>query len=240
MDKKLAVLIDSDNVPSKYLESMMEEINKYGNPIIKRIYGDWTKPYIKKWKDLISENAIAPVQQYAYTAGKNATDSALIIDAMDLLYSRDLDGFCIVSSDSDFTKLALRLKESGKDVYGFGEQKTPVPFMAACNKFIYLENLIPIEEKVTSKKRTTKSKIVKLNTKDLRFITNAIKDISDDEGWSFLGEIGNLLQKRRPNFDARNYGYSNLSSLLKSIENIEIETRKNESGTSNLIYAKVS
>ena len=141
MDKKLAVLIDGDNIPSAYVKEMMEEIAKYGNPTIKRIYGDWTNPGLNKWKAVLLENAITPIQQYAYTKGKNATDSAMIIDAMDVLYTKNVDGFCIVSSDSDFTRLATRLREAGKQVYGIGEKKTPEPFVVACDKFIYIEIL---------------------------------------------------------------------------------------------------
>lgn len=141
IDRKLAILIDGDNIPSAYVKEMMEEIAKYGNPTIKRIYGDWTRPGLTKWKDILLEHAIQPIQQYGYTIGKNATDSAMIIDAMDILYSSKVDGFCIVSSDSDFTRLATRLREAGMAVYGMGEKKTPKPFIVACDKFIYIEIL---------------------------------------------------------------------------------------------------
>src|SRR5210317_92862 len=141
MNLKIAVLIDGDNIPSKYIKEMMEEITKYGTPTIKRIYGDWTKLHLSKWKKILLENAITPIQQYGYTSGKNATDSAMIIDAMDILYSEKVNGFCLVSSDSDFTRLATRLREAGMKVFGIGEKKTPQPFIAACEKFIYIEIL---------------------------------------------------------------------------------------------------
>ena len=141
MDLKLAVLIDGDNISSANVKEMMEEIAKYGNPTIKRIYGDWTNPKLAKWKNVLLENAITPIQQYGYTTGKNATDSAMIIDAMDILYSEKVDGFCLVSSDSDFTRLATRLREAGMNVIGIGEKKTPEPFIVACDKFIYIEIL---------------------------------------------------------------------------------------------------
>ena len=151
---KLAVLIDGDNIPSKYIKEMMEEVSKYGSPTVKRIYGDWTKPQLSKWKNVLLENAINPIQQYSYTQGKNATDSAMIIDAMDILYSEKVDGFCLASSDSDFTKLATRLREAGLLVYGIGEKKTPEPFIVACDKFIYLEILHKQEDDSLKKRKT--------------------------------------------------------------------------------------
>ncbi len=166
-DFNLAVLIDGDNIPSAYVKEMMEEIAKYGNPTIKRIYGDWTKPFLAKWKTLLLENAITPIQQYGYTSGKNATDSAMIIDAMDILYSKKVNGFCLVSSDSDFTRLATRLREAGMKVYGIGEKKTPAPFIVACDKFIYLEILEnrTKESTATAGKSASKSQVDKITPK---------------------------------------------------------------------------
>ncbi|QCE42592.1 NYN domain-containing protein [Psychroserpens sp. NJDZ02] len=243
MDIKLAVLIDGDNIPSAYVKEMMEEIAKYGNPTIKRIYGDWTKPNLNKWKSLLLENAITPIQQYGYTTGKNATDSAMIIDAMDILYSEKVDGFCLVSSDSDFTRLATRLREAGMKVYGIGEKKTPNPFIVACDKFIYIEILKNESEESTSE-TTTKSSAPKNNydtitAKEIKFITSTIDDVSDDDGWAFLGDVGSLLQKKQPNFDSRNYGFQKLTPLIKSISTFEIERREASKGRTKLIYVRI-
>jgi len=244
MDKNLAVLIDGDNIPSAYIKEMMEEIAKYGNPTIKRIYGDWTNPRLGKWKNVLLENAITPIQQYGYTQGKNATDSAMIIDAMDVLYSGKVDGFCIVSSDSDFTRLATRLREAGMHVYGIGERKTPSPFIVACDKFIYLEILKSqgIEEVVKEGQVKTKTtnKVDKITTKELKFITNTINDLADDEGWAFMGDVGNLLQKKQPNFDARNYGFQKLTPLINSMPQFEIEGREDSRGHNKLIYVRAA
>lgn len=238
----LAVLIDGDNIPSAYLKEMLEEIAKYGNPTIKRIYGDWTKPHLSKWKKVLLENAITPIQQYGYTAGKNATDSAMIIDAMDILYTGRVTGFCLVSSDSDFTRLAVRLREAGMTVFGIGEKKTPDPFIVSCDKFIYLEILHKqpeeTEVKTTSEARE-KLKVDKITPKVINLISSTISDLEDDEGWAFLGEVGALLQKKQPNFDSRNYGFQKLTPLIKSIDKFEIEQRKNSVGTRNLIYVRV-
>ena len=243
MDIKLAVLIDGDNIPSAYVKEMMEEIAKYGNPTIKRIYGDWTKPNLNKWKSLLLENAITPIQQYGYTTGKNATDSAMIIDAMDILYSQKVDGFCLVSSDSDFTRLATRLREAGMKVYGIGEKKTPNPFIVACDKFIYIEILKNVAED-TASETTTKSEAPKNNydtitAKEIKFITSTIDDVADDDGWAFLGDVGSLLQKKQPNFDSRNYGFQKLTPLIKSIPAIEIERREASKGRTKLIYVRI-
>lgn len=243
MDKNLAVLIDGDNIPSAYVKEMMEEIAKYGNPTIKRIYGDWTNPRLGKWKNVLLENAITPIQQYGYTQGKNATDSAMIIDAMDVLYSGKVDGFCIVSSDSDFTRLATRLREAGMQVYGIGERKTPNSFIVACDKFIYIEILkAQGEEETTStdkSKPKTESKIDKITPKALRFMANTIDDVADDDGWAFLGDVGSLLQKKQPNFDSRNYGFQKLTPLINSIPNFEIERREDSKGRKKLIYVRI-
>lgn len=240
MDKKLAVLIDGDNIPSAYVKEMMEEIAKYGNPTIKRIYGDWTNPGLNKWKAVLLENAITPIQQYAYTKGKNATDSAMIIDAMDVLYTKNVDGFCIVSSDSDFTRLATRLREAGKQVYGIGEKKTPEPFVVACDKFIYIEILKNQSKGNEEDKTKEKETVDKVSNKTIKLISNTINDLSDDDGWAFLGDVGNLLQKKQPNFDPRNYGFQKLTPLIKSISNFEIDHRETSKGNRNikLIYVR--
>jgi len=243
MDIKLAVLIDGDNIPSAHVKEMMEEIAKYGNPTIKRIYGDWTKPHLSKWKNMLLENAITPIQQYGYTQGKNSTDSAMIIDAMDILYSEKVNGFCLVSSDSDFTRLATRLREAGMLVYGIGEKKTPQPFIVACDKFIYIEIIKSQDDdlETESNEKTSKSKsnIDKITQKEIRFIASTIEDVADDDGWAFLGDVGSLLQKKQPNFDSRNYGFQKLTPLIKSIKAFEVETRDSGKGRFKLIYVRI-
>ncbi|MGH1363742.1 MAG: NYN domain-containing protein [Calditrichia bacterium] len=242
MDMNLAVLIDGDNIPAAYVKEMMEEIAKYGNPTIKRIYGDWTNPKLSKWKKVLLENAITPIQQYGYTTGKNATDSAMIIDAMDILYSNKVNGFCLVSSDSDFTRLATRLREAGMNVIGIGEKKTPNPFIVACDRFIYIEILKKQpdenEAKSTKSKPTKKSTVAEITPQVLKLITSTIDDLADDDGWAFLGDVGNLLQKKQPNFDSRNYGYQKLTPLIKSLKKFEIESRESSKGRFKLIYVK--
>lgn len=241
-DLRLAALIDGDNVPSAYVKELLEEIAKYGNPTIKRIYGDWTDPSLKKWKNVLLENAILPIQQYSYTSGKNATDSAMIIDAMDILYSGKVGGFCLVSSDSDFTKLAMRLREAGMIVYGIGEKKTPDPFIVACDKFIYLEILNKEnlqDESGSIKKRPVNAKVDKITLRVIKLIESTISDLEDDEGWAFLGEVGALLQKKQRNFDPRNYGFKKLTPLIRSINKFEIEQRKNVRGNQKLIYVRI-
>ena len=242
MDLKLAVLIDGDNIPSAYVKEMMEEIAKYGNPTIKRIYGDWTKPRLSKWKNILLENAITPIQQYGYTTGKNATDSAMIIDAMDILYSEKVNGFCLVSSDSDFTRLATRLREAGMQVFGIGEKKTPDSFIVACDKFIYIEILKyqseGSESEFTESKTSQKNNIDKITPKVIKLISSTISDLADDDGWAFLGDVGNLLQKKQPNFDSRNYGFQKLTPLINSINKFEIEQRESTKGRFKLIYVK--
>ncbi len=231
MNNNLAVLIDGDNIPAGNVTEMMEEIAKYGNPTIKRIYGDWTKPHLNKWKKVLLENAITPVQQYSYTIGKNATDSAMIIDAMDILYSNKVEGFCLVSSDSDFTRLATRLREARMQVIGIGEKKTPNPFIVACDKFIYIEILKgdnndkedpSMDENANA---TEKSSVDKITGKEINLIKSSINDLSDEDGWAFLGDVGSLMQKKRPNFDSRNYGFQKLTPLIKSIGVFDIEER---------------
>ncbi len=242
MDLNLAVLIDGDNIPSAYVKEMMEEIAKYGNPTIKRIYGDWTNPKLSKWKNVLLENAITPIQQYGYTKGKNATDSAMIIDAMDILYSEKVDGFCLVSSDSDFTRLATRLREAGMKIIGIGEKKTPEPFIVACDKFIYIEILKTrpdeSESELAENKPKQKDNIDKITPKVIKLIASTITDLADEDGWAFLGDVGNLLQKKQPNFDSRNYGFQKLTPLIKSIKKFEIEQRESSKGRFKLIYVK--
>jgi len=240
MNINLAVLIDGDNIPSAHVKEMMEEIAKYGNPTIKRIYGDWTKPNLSKWKHLLLENAITPIQQYGYTSGKNATDSAMIIDAMDVLYSGKVGGFCLVSSDSDFTRLATRLREAGMQVIGIGEKKTPNPFIVACDKFIYIEILKNQDEQESNsgEKDTKEYNIDKITRKEITLIRTTISDLSDDDGWAFLGDVGSLLQKKQPNFDSRNYGFEKLTPLIKSIGQFELERREAPKSRHKLIYVK--
>ncbi|HIB38569.1 NYN domain-containing protein [Mesonia sp.] len=245
MENKLAVLIDGDNIPSAYITEMLQEIAKYGNPTIKRIYGDWTKPHLNKWKNVLLENAVNPIQQYAYTQGKNATDSAMIIDAMDILYSNKVDGFCLVSSDSDFTKLATRLREAGKNVIGIGEKKTPEPFIVACDKFIYIE-ILKNQNKETESKNSSKSKddkkddLDKITPKVIKLIASTISDVADEDGWAFLGDVGSLLQKKQPNFDSRNYGFQKLTPMINSINKFEVESRENQNNNNKfkLIYVR--
>lgn len=259
-DIRLAVLIDADNVSASFIKPMIEEIARYGNPTIKRIYGDWTRPHLGSWKTVLLDFAFQPVQQFGYTTGKNSTDSAMIIDAMDILYSEKVDGFCIVSSDSDFTRLATRLREAGKIVYGIGEKKTPSAFIAACDRFIYLEILgvnhvkkLPIRKDVgeyTSKlngKETKEEKaagelsrsIQPVDKETINLVTGSISDIADDNGWAFLGAVGSLILKKRPSFDSRNYGFSKLSHMIRSIDVIVSEERINEKNPSvTLVYIR--
>ncbi|MBD1259364.1 NYN domain-containing protein [Maribacter polysiphoniae] len=242
MDLNIAVLIDGDNIPSAYVKEMMAEIAKYGNPTIKRIYGDWTNPRLGKWKNVLLENAITPIQQYGYTSGKNATDSAMIIDAMDILYSGKVNGFCIVSSDSDFTRLATRLREAGMQVIGMGEKKTPKPFIVACDRFIYIEILKAQSEEAlgtNQSENVPESNVDKITPKDIRLIASTIDDVADDDGWAFLGDVGSLLQKRHPNFDSRNYGFQKLTPLMSAIKNFELDRREDSRGRNKLVYVKV-
>ncbi len=230
----LAVLIDGDNIPSAYIGEMIEEITKYGNPTIKRIYWDWTRPGLNKWKNLLLENAITPIQQYGYTTGKNATDSAMIIDAMDILYGEKVDGFCLVSSDSDFTKLATRLREAGKLVLWIGEKKTPNPFVVACDKFIFIEIL----KKQSKTSKSDVSSVDTLGPKVISLISSAINDISDDDGWAFLGDVWGLIQKKQPSFDSRNYGFEKLTPLIDATGKFEIEQRDASKSRYKLIYVR--
>ena len=243
-DIRLAVLIDADNVPYSNVKGVMEEITKYGTPTFKRIYGDWTKPTVSGWKNVLLENAITPIQQYSYTSGKNSSDSALIIDAMDILYSGKVDGFCIISSDSDFTRLATRLREAGMKVFGIGQKKTPNPFIVACDKFIYMEIItVPeTEENDTAKskahKPAAKASVDKLNKETLKLIAASIEDLADENGWAFLGDVGNLILKKQPNFDPRNYGFLKLTPLIKSLSQFEIDKRETDKAGIKLVYIR--
>ena len=241
---RLAVLIDADNVPYSNVKGVMEEIAKYGTPTFKRIYGDWTKPTVSGWKNVLLENAITPIQQYSYTSGKNSSDSALIIDAMDILYSGKVDGFCIISSDSDFTRLATRLREAGMKVFGIGQRKTPTPFITACDKFIYME-IIAVPEaaetdpvKAKASKPAPKASVDKLNKETIKLIASTIDDLADENGWAFLGDVGNLLLKKQPNFDPRNYGFQKLTPLIKSLPQFEIDKRETDKVGIKLVYIR--
>jgi uncharacterized LabA/DUF88 family protein len=239
-DLKLAVLIDADNVPYANVKEMFEEIAKYGTPTFKRIYADWTKPTVSGWKNVLLENAITPIQQYSYSTGKNATDSALIIDAMDILYTGKVDGFCIVSSDSDFTRLATRLREAGMKVIGIGEKKTLNPFITACDKFIYIEILKPQvvsatekgSKKPADKQTKSSSPLSKIESGIIKLFADSITDLADENGWAFLGDLGNLMLKKKPDFDPRNYGYSKMLPLIKSMHKFEIDER--DTGKNNI------
>lgn len=242
---KFAVLIDADNIPYTNIKGMMQEIAKYGTPTFKRIYGDWTKPTLKGWKTVLLENAITPIQQYSYTTGKNSSDSALIIDAMDILYSGKVDGFCVVSSDSDFTRLATRLRETGMYVIGIGEKKTPNPFIAACDKFIYLEIIAAEDEQPETKAETgtkpeeKKESILKVDKSLLKLISSSVNDLADEEGWAFLGDVGSLILKKRPNFDPRNYGFLKLTPLIKSLKKYEITIKSTDKADIKLVYIRI-
>lgn len=270
-DLRLAVLIDADNAPRTSMKAVMSEIAIYGKPTIKRIYGDWTTPNLSTWKPILLENAITPMQQYGYTTGKNSTDSAMIIDAMDILYSGHIDGFVLVSSDSDFTRLAIRLREAGMKVFGIGERKTPAPFIAACDKFVYIEVIraaADADEKDettaedTEKKTETSEKKVtnttankqsvgknntvkatspsakKISNSATKLLLNSLEDIADEDGYASLGELGNLLIKKQPDFDSRNFGYKKLSQLVKSIGLFEVDERKLPNSKAKLIYVR--
>ncbi|UHD16665.1 NYN domain-containing protein [Thiocapsa bogorovii] len=233
---KLAVLIDADNAQASIVEGLLAEVAKYGTAHVKRIYGDWTLPNLGSWKETLLRHSIQPMQQFRYTKGKNATDGAMMIDAMDLLYSRNFDGFCIVSSDSDFTRLASRLRESGMTVYGFGEQKTPEPFVAACDKFVFTEVL---REGAAGDSTTRKSgKDLQRDIKLVNLLRAALDGAADDTGWAGLGAVGSAIAKRSPEFDSRNYGYAKLSGLLKAIQLFEIEERQVGRGPHKALFVR--
>ena len=256
-DLRLAVLIDADNAPRSAIGDVMAEVAVYGTPTIKRIYGDWTTPNLASWKPLLLENAITPVQQYSYTTGKNSTDSAMIIDAMDILYTGQVDGFVLVSSDSDFTRLAIRLREAGKKVYGMGERKTPNPFIVACDKFVYIEVIRsaaekakaeevkgeePRQEKAPKAKKPAKKKEEaapapatvpespepesKVPKAVVELIADAVETMADEDGYAFMGDLGNLLVKKQPDFDPRNFGFSKLTQLVRYLPRFEVDVRQ--------------
>ncbi|PNS09752.1 NYN domain-containing protein [Solilutibacter silvestris] len=220
--QKLAVLIDADNAQASISEELLVEVSRYGVATVRRAYGDWTKQNLSGWKQVLLDLAIQPVQQFSYTTGKNATDSALIIDAMDLLHTGDVNGFCIVSSDSDFTRLATRLREAGHTVYGFGEQKTPKPFVAACDKFIYTEILRP---EPSTPAQTTKSQ-----PKLKKLLLTAVDGAAREDGWAVLAAVGSLLMQADPSFDARVYGHKKLGDLVKSQNYLEVKAHATSEG----------
>ena len=252
-DMRLAVLIDADNAPRSALREIMAEVAVYGAPTVKRIYGDWTMPNMESWKPLLLEHAISPVQQYSYTTGKNATDSAMIIDAMDILYTGHCDGFVLVSSDSDFTRLATRLREAGMKVYGMGERKTPQPFIVACDRFIYIENIRDAAakaaavakgpEKHAAPKSTARKKSghAPLPPAMVALIAESVEDLADEDGYAYLGDLGNLLLKKQPDFDARNFGYSKLSKLVLALgDDFQVDERRSPNNASTQIYLKLN
>ncbi|WP_455208638.1 NYN domain-containing protein [Kaarinaea lacus] len=234
---KLAMLIDADNAQPDIIDSLLAEVANYGVANVKRIYGDWTTPGLKGWKEILLEHSIQPMQQFAYTKGKNATDSAMIIDAMDLLYTGNFNGFCIVSSDSDFTKLASRIRESGLVVYGFGERKTPSPFVSACDKFIYTEVLrAKTDESEAIAKKSANE--LKQDTKLVSLLRNAVEASSDESGWAQLGPVGSNIAKQSSEFDPRNYGYGKLGELVAATKLFEIEERQTGTTGSKVIFVR--
>ena len=234
---KLAVLIDADNAQPSIVDGLLAEIANYGVASVKRIYGDWTGPGLKGWKEVLLEHSIQPMQQFAYTTGKNATDGAMIIDAMDLLYTGKFDGFCIVSSDSDFTKLASRIRESGLMVYGFGEQKTPTPFVSACDKFIFTEVLRAKNDESEAIVKKSSNEL-KQDAKLVSLLRNAVEASSDEDGWAQLGPVGSNIAKQAPEFDSRNYGYGKLGELVKATKLFDIEERQVGDTNLKVLYVR--
>jgi uncharacterized LabA/DUF88 family protein len=243
---RLAVLIDADNAQPSIVDELLAEVARYGTAHVKRAYGDWTGTSLKGWKDRLLAQSIQPVQQFAYTTGKNATDTAMVIDAMDLLYSGRFDGFCLVSSDSDFTRLAARLRESGLTVYGFGERKTPKAFVAACDKFIYIENLRrprtdvaagPAEAVQAAAPRASAAQL-KQDAALMSQLRDAVEAASDEDGWAALGYVGTLITKQRPDFDSRSYGYGKLSDLMTATTVFELERRSSSDGRPGALYIR--
>lgn len=236
--RRFAVLIDADNVSAQALEGLLAEVANYGVAIVKRIYGDWTLPNLKSWKDQLLEHAIQPIQQFRYTVGKNATDSALIIDAMDLLFRARLDGFCLVSSDSDFTRLASRIREEGLMVIGFGERKTPRAFVTACDRFVHTDILRgAAPERETTRKRTANE--LKHDQKLVDLLRWAVEASADDDGWANLGAVGARIMSQQPDFDARSYGYGKLSSLFEAIGLFEIERQTSQNGRVDILLREL-
>ncbi|KAK4150992.1 NYN domain-containing protein [Chaetomidium leptoderma] len=259
-NSKLAVLIDADNVTPTVTDALFAEAAKYGISFVRRAYGDWTGPNLKGWKEQLLRRSIQPIQQFSYTQGKNATDSAMIIDAMDLLYTNRFDGFCLVSSDSDFTRLAARIRESGLVVYGFGERKTPKPFVAACDKFIYFENLhvtpdddalaaslavspqasVSVISSPTHKRApsSSSSSVVKIDEKLAFQLRMAVEASSDEEGWANLAKVGSLITKQRPDFDPRTYGLLKFNEVVIATNAFEIDKRTPAEGKATVMYAR--
>ena len=239
---KLAVLIDADNTQPAIIEGLLDEVAKYGIASVKRIYGDWTSNNLRSWKDKLLEYAIQPIQQFSYTTGKNATDSAMIIDAMDLLYTERLDGFCIVSSDSDFTRLAARIRESGRIVYGFGEKKTPRAFVSVCDKFIYTEILRDNQEEAddedSSKLAAKPKKDFKVDRKLLKLLRETVDDLAEESGWAYLGGVGHKINNRSADFDPRNYGFKKLGDMFRAIPQFETEERPQAHGTGRQVFIR--
>jgi uncharacterized LabA/DUF88 family protein len=239
--KRLAVLIDAENAQASIIKNLLDEVAKYGVASVKRIYGNWTTPQLQGWKDVLLSNSIIPIQQFNYTTKKNASDSALIIDAMDLLHAGNLDGFCLISSDSDFTRLASRIRESGLMVYGFGEEKTPKAFVDACDKFIYTEILRPTEPVGTTTpvyRDISVFKDMKKDQKFLKLLKNSVEDSSDEQGWAELGLVGQNIQKKSPEFDARNYGFKKFFDLISSLNLFEIDERQSKDQVGKIIYIR--
>lgn len=261
--ERLAVLIDADNASRTAMKDVMAEIAVYGTPTIKRIYGDWTTPNMASWKPILLENAITPIQQYSYTTGKNSTDSAMIIDAMDILYTGRCDGFVIVSSDSDFTRLATRLREAGMKVIGMGERKTPSPFIVACDKFVYIEVIRaaakakdrpadpeaetqePAKPKKTAKKKAPEPEPAPAAEEQkgvpaalVDMIADDLNLIADEDGFAFMGELGNLLIRQMPDFDPRNYGFDKLTQMIKSLDRFEVDARQTSNPHTKHVYLR--
>lgn len=234
IQKKLAVLIDADNTQASIIEGLLAEVAKYGIASVKRIYGDWTSPNLRSWKEVLLEHSVIPIQQFGYTSGKNATDSAMIIDAMDLLYTDRFDGFCIVSSDSDFTRLAARIREEGLTVYGFGEKKTPRAFVSACDKFIYTEILREETDQEPRKRKSNRE--LKSDTRLVNLLRSTVEDSADDSGWAYLGNVGQNLAKKSPDFDSRNYGFKKLGELMEAVDLFEKDTRTMKNAPGELLY----
>ncbi|MDD3465503.1 MAG: NYN domain-containing protein [Campylobacterales bacterium] len=235
--QKLAVLIDAENAQASLTPYLLAEIAKYGVASVKRIYGDWTGPQLSGWKDMLLTHSIQPIQQFRYTSGKNATDSAMIIDAMDLLYTEKFDGFCLVSSDSDFTRLAARIRESGLTVYGFGRRQTPKAFVAACDKFVYTEIL---KEEAGDGEKVSKPQRENLKDDKLRTLLSvAVEDSGDENGWANLGAVGSEINKYSPDFDPRNYGYRKLSDLMKATGMFEFEERDQKNSQAKIVYVRL-
>lgn len=256
-ERRLAVLIDADNASRTAMSAVMAEIAVYGTPTVKRIYGDWTTPNLASWKTTLLENAITPIQQYSYTTGKNSTDSAMIIDAMDLLYNNHCDGFVLVSSDSDFTRLAIRLREAGKLVIGMGERKTPAPFIVACDKFIYIEVIRAHQAQEAAEgaeaeaaeevkparapRRPAGEPVVTAQGVPqavVDLIADSLSMIADEDGYAFMGELGNLLLRKQPDFDPRNYGFQKLTQLVKSLDRFEIDARPTSNPHTKHVYLR--